>query len=183
MKTLITIVGIIVVCVVVAVGVLRITGYPPHDRTPGLWLKGQLVTTPVQDWTFIRPYPTDQVEVHPWYGIAHSVNTGHLVANGQLYLTSGFPEGMPFPQGKAWTEAVMRNPNVVIKVGDKLYDAKAYPVTDPAEQARILQTSRQEIAEAQKNGVPPPPPATVGLPPQPGSGGRMTMHLFHVVQN
>ena len=181
MKTLLKLVGFIVVCLIVALGVLRATGLPPHDRRPGLWLKGELVTTPVKDWPFVRPYPNDQLEVHPWYGIAHSVTTGHIIANGQLYLTSGFPEAMPFPQGKAWTAALVQNPNVRIKVGDKLYDAKAYPVTDPAEQARILQTSREEIAEAQKNGVPPPPPSTIGLPPLP-SQGRTIMHLFRVTQ-
>ena len=183
MKTLLKIVGILMVCAIVAVGVLRATGVPPKDRRPGLWLKGEVVTTPVQDWTFVRPHPTEQLEVHPWYGIAHSVNTGHIIANGQLYLTSGFPDSTPYPDGKMWTSVIVRNPDVRIGVAGKIYEAKAIPVTDPAEQARVLAESRDEIAAAQKNGIPPPPPSTVGLPPQPGSGGHMTMHLFHVVQN
>ena len=46
MKTLLKLVGFIVVCLIVALGVLRATGLPPHDRRPGLWLKGELR----QDW-------------------------------------------------------------------------------------------------------------------------------------
>jgi hypothetical protein len=30
----------------------RITGFEPNTRRPGLWLKGELVTTPVADWSF-----------------------------------------------------------------------------------------------------------------------------------
>ena len=52
MKMLLKIVGGILVCLALVLVVLRITGLNPHDRIPGLWLTGDLVTTPVTDWSF-----------------------------------------------------------------------------------------------------------------------------------
>jgi len=49
MKTLFKTVGAILVCLILLLVVLSITGFGPHDRTPGLWLKGNVVTTPVTD--------------------------------------------------------------------------------------------------------------------------------------
>ena len=46
MKTLLQVVGVILVCLVLLLVVARITGLEPTTRTPGLWLKGELVTTP-----------------------------------------------------------------------------------------------------------------------------------------
>ena len=60
MKTLWKIVGGILVCLVLALLVLRVTGLEPHERIPGLWLKGDLVTTPVDDWSFTDKIPDDQ---------------------------------------------------------------------------------------------------------------------------
>ena len=42
---------------VLALITLRIVGLEPQDRRPGLWIKGELVTTPIADWSF-----TDQFE-------------------------------------------------------------------------------------------------------------------------
>ena len=58
MKTLSNILGAIVICMVLLLVTLRFTGLNPHGDTPGpgsypgLWLSGNLVTTPVADWSF-----------------------------------------------------------------------------------------------------------------------------------
>jgi hypothetical protein len=75
MKMLLKVLGAIVVCLVVALLVLRVTGLPPHDRMPGLWLKGNLVTTPVTDWSFTDNFETVQVQTNTSYLIPHSVTT------------------------------------------------------------------------------------------------------------
>jgi hypothetical protein len=144
MKTLAKIVGGILVCLVLTLVVLRITGFNPIGDTPGrgnypgLWLSGTLVTTPVTDWSFATQYRTDKVQTRTWYLIPHSVTTGHIVHNGQLYLTSNFQAGVPFPQGKSWVTNVMRDPHVRLKFGDKLYDCVLSYVTDPDERAAVL---------------------------------------------
>ena len=58
MKTLTRVIGAVVVCVILALGVLSITGnFDPHARTPGLWLKGDVTSFPA-DWTFADQYRT-----------------------------------------------------------------------------------------------------------------------------
>jgi hypothetical protein len=162
---LLKIIGAVVICVVLLLVVLRITGLPPHGDTPGpgnypgLWLKGELVTTPITDWSSVAKYRTDKVETRTWYLIPHSVTTGFILHNGQLYLTSRFAAGVPFPQGKNWTANVIRDPHVWLKFGNQLFNCTLSLVTDSAEQAAVL----QELAKR---------------PPQPSNGS--VMHLFHV---
>ena len=62
MRLLLKIVGGILVCVALLLVVLRITGLNPHDRIPGLWLTGDLVTTPVTDWSFIDNVPNIKIQ-------------------------------------------------------------------------------------------------------------------------
>lgn len=138
LKTFIKIVGSVILALAVVLGILRITGLNPHNRTPGLWLSGNLVTTPVTDWSFTSQYQTDKIETHPWYGIAHSVTTGFIVYQGQLYVTSRLEKGQHFPENKGWLKAVMQDPHVRIKFGNNLYRCTLSLVTDPAEKAAIF---------------------------------------------
>ena len=170
MRTLAKIVGAIVVCLVLVLVALRITGFNPIGNTPGpgnypgLWLSGTVVNIPVTDWSFASQYKTDKVQTRTWYGIPHSVTTGFIVHNGQLYLTSMFAKGVPFPEGKSWVKNVMRDPHVRLKLGDNLYDCVLSHVTDPDERAAVLgpraKQSPQLLASNSTNG-----PA---------------LHLFHV---
>src|ERR1700685_3053303 len=102
-------IGLLVIVVIVAVTLmtLRITGLEPEylDLTqlrahgmiarPGLWLKGEVVTTPVTDWSFVEqvPHPgrslnTVLVETRTPYFIPHSVRTMPTVRNGALFIRS-----------------------------------------------------------------------------------------------
>jgi hypothetical protein len=171
MKTVAKIVGAILVCLVLLLVVLRITGLNPigdvpgPGNYPGLWLSGNVVTAPVTDWSFATQFRTDKVQTRTWYMIPHSVTTGFIVYNGQLYLTSNFAAGVPFPQGKSWVMNVMRDPHVRLKFGNNLYDCVLSPVTDPEERAAVL------AARARRNPPPTAPNATNGP----------VMHLFHAV--
>lgn len=171
MKTAAKITGAILICLALLLVVLRITGLNPIGDTPGpgnypgLWLSGQVVTTPIADWSFVTQYRTDKVQTRTWYLIPHSVTTGFIVHNGQLYLTSMFRAGMPFPQGKMWVSDVMRDPHVRLKFGDKLYDCVLYPVTDPDERAAVLGSRAKQYPQSAASN------ATSGT----------GMHLFHAV--
>jgi len=144
MKTLAKIVGAILVCLVLVLVVLRARGFNPIGDTPGpgnypgFWLSGNVVTTPVSDWSFVSQYKTDKLQTRTWYMIPHSVTTSFIVHNGQLYITSMFAAGVPFPQGKSWVRNVMRDPHVRLKFGNDLYECTLSHVTNPDERAAVL---------------------------------------------
>jgi hypothetical protein len=170
MKTVGRIAAAILAFLILVLVVVRATGFNPigdvpgPGNYPGLWLNGEVVTTPVTDWSFVTQYRTDKVQTRTWYGIPHSVTTGFVLYNNQLYLTSMFAAGRPFPQAKSWVANVMRDPHVRLKFGDKLYDCVLSHVTDPNERAAVL-------AERAKQN---PQPAAANAP----NGGML--HLFRV---
>ena len=144
MKTLLKIVGAFVACVIVLLAVLRVTGFEPKDcpgnvpptswtcRTPGLWLNGDVVTTPVTDWSFTDAIPTIKVQTRDRLMLPHSINTFCVAHNGELYLTSVYQPGTPaYPKGRHWNQNVARDPHVRLKIADKLYDVILVYVTDP----------------------------------------------------
>ena len=99
MRKLLKISGAILICVALLFVTVRVTGFEPRDcdgagvswtcRVPGLWLKGNLVTTPVNDWSFIDQYTKDQ-SCRPETGLwlAHSITTYCVAIRMELYLTS-----------------------------------------------------------------------------------------------
>ena len=137
-------VAVVVVCAVVALLVLRVVGLDPHERRPGLWLAGERVTTPVTDWSFTDQYPTIYLETRTRYLLPHSVTITCVAHGGQLYLTSVFREGSPFPKGKLWTADVMRDPHVRLKIGGRVYDRTLALVTDPVERAAVLESKSKK---------------------------------------
>jgi hypothetical protein len=129
MKTLLKIASGIVVCVALLLVILRFTGFEPGAcpdpgaswtcRVPGLWLRGNLVTTPVTDWSFTDQYQNAKLQTTGPFGIPHSIGTYLVSYNGQLYLTSVYAPGLPpYPHGRRWNENVARDPHVRIKIGD-----------------------------------------------------------------
>ena len=158
MKTLLKIVGTILVCLALALVVLRITGLDPHDRIPGLWLTGDLVTTPVTDWSFANKVVNIKIQTQSQFLLPHSVTINCLVDNGQLYVSSVNPAGTT----RSWNENVLRDPHVRIKIGDKLYDRTLVLLTDPAEIAAMLQVLAKKY-------------------PQLKIPANATIHIFHVV--
>src|SRR5487761_1694914 len=153
-------VGIVLVVVILAVALLtlRVTGLEPEYldlnqlrahhmiARPGLWLKGEVVTTPVTDWSFVSnvPHPgrsinTVLVETRTPYFIPHSVRTMPDVHNGQLYIRSHQDRmDVQFPYDKTWTADVARDPRVRIKIGDKLYEATMVLIADRAQAIALL---------------------------------------------
>jgi hypothetical protein len=171
MRTLAKIVGAILVCLLLALVVLRFTGFDPIGNTPGrgnypgLWLSGTVVNAPVTDWSFVSQFKTDKLQTRTWYMIPHSVTTGYILHNGQLYITSMFGKGVPFPEGKSWVKNVMRDPHVRLKFGDNLYDCTLSPVTDPDERAAVLAPRAKQNPQLLASN----------------SADGPVLHLFHVL--
>jgi hypothetical protein len=152
--------GVVLIVVILAVTLLtlRVTGLEPEyldlDQLrahhmiarPGLWLKGEVVTTPVTDWSFVdkvehpgRSLNTVLVETRTPYFMPHSVRTMPFVRNGVLYIRSHQDRmDLPFPHDKSWTSDVARDPRVRIKIGDKLYEATIVLVADRAQAIALL---------------------------------------------
>ena len=149
MKTLGKIISGILVCLVLFLLTARVTGFEPRTcaniyeawscRLPGLWLRGDVVTTPVTDWSFTDKIQTVKVQTRTWYLLPHSVTTFCVAYNGQLYLTSVYRPGIEYPHGRNWNANVARDPHVRLKIGNQLYDRTLSYVTDPAEKAAVMQ--------------------------------------------
>jgi hypothetical protein len=165
MKALLKIVGGIVVLLILVLVVLSITGFPPKDGRPGLWIKGDLVTAPVTDWSFTDKFETVQIQTNSWYLIPHSVTIYCVTYQGQLYLTSlVVPGAPPYPGGRQWNANLARDSHVRIKIGDQLYDRTVSYVTDPAERTGVMESETKKYPKSKY-------PA--------GS----TFNIFHVLNN
>ena len=164
MKTLLKVVGVILVCLFLLLVVTRITGLEPTTRRPGLWLKGAPVTTPVADWSFTDKIQNVEIQTYSQYLLPHSVTIDCVSNKGQLYLFSFYAAGLTYPHGRRWNENVARDPHVRIKIGDKLYDRTLVLVTDPAEQEAVHEATFKKYPDLK---VPP--------------GGMIV--LFHVLDN
>jgi hypothetical protein len=164
MNTLGKVVGVIVVCLALLLIAARVNGFEPNERRPGLWITGELVTTPVADWSFANQVPNVKIQTNTWYGIPHSVTINCVSYKGQLYLDSFYRAGLTYPHGRSWNENVARDPHVRIKMGNQLYDRTLAVVTDPAEAAAVNEAKMKKYPELK-------------LPP----GG--TVVLFHVLDN
>jgi len=143
-KKALIVVGVVVACLVMALGALNIVGLDPKERRPGLWLTGELVTKPVTDWSFTDKYPNIFVQTRSWYGLPHSVTTTITAHNGQVYLTSVYRPGLEFPRDRLWNTNIMRDPHVRLKIGDQVFDRTVALVTDPAEKDAVLATKARK---------------------------------------
>jgi hypothetical protein len=163
-KTLLKVVGVILVGLVLLLVVARVTGLEPTTRRPGLWLKGELVTTPVADWSFTDQVQNIKIQTNSWYLLPHSVTINCISYKGQLYLYSFYAAGLTYPHGRSWNEDVARDPHVRIKLGDQLYDRTLSYVTDPAERAGVIAAKRKKY-------------------PQQKIPATSTINVFHVLDN
>ncbi len=147
MKKLLIGVGAIVAVLLVALIVLRVVGLDPKDRRAGLWLTGEVVTTPVTDWSFTDKYGNIYVQTKTCYLVPHSVTTGCTAKDGTLYLTSIYRPGQQFPRDKAWNRNIMRDPRVRLKIGDKLYDQTLALVMDETERDTVLEAKAKKYPQ------------------------------------
>ena len=137
MKTLWKVVGVILIGLALLLVVARITGLEPTTRRPGLWLKGEVATAPVTDWSFTDQIQNIQIQTNSWYLLPHSVTIDCVSYKGKLYLFSSYAAGLTYPHGRRWNEDVARDSHARLKIGDKLYDRALTLVNDPAEQEAV----------------------------------------------
>jgi hypothetical protein len=149
MRELIKIVGSTVIGLAAVLLLMSVTGFepkdcPPTDRSlsckvPGLWLKGELVTTPVTDWSFTDQIPQIKIQTESPFLLPHSVTIWCAVYNGNLYVTSY--------RGRQWVENIIRDPHVRLKIEDKVFDRSLSIVNDPIEKAAVLQAKGRKYPQ------------------------------------
>jgi hypothetical protein len=149
MMKLLKIVGSIIIGLVVLLLLLSFTGFepkdcPPTDRAlscklPGLWLKGERVTSPVTDWSFTDKVQQIKIQTQTPFLLPHSVTIWCTVYNGNLYVSSY--------RGRLWVEDTIRDPHVRLKIADQVYDRDLTVVNDPAEKAAVLQAKGKKYPQ------------------------------------
>ena len=156
---------------------LRLTGLEPgftpapsreelaergRPTRPGLWLKGEVVRTPVTNWDFANKVRDPirgnliMIETRAWYGLPHSTTIGIVARGDKLYVHGHSDKGRvsttPFPYDKAWTANVARDPRVRMKIAGKIYEMTLVLVADRAEVA-VLNGRDPETRRVGPDGV------------------------------
>jgi hypothetical protein len=149
MKKALKIVGSVVVGLLALLLLLSFTGFepkncPPTDRSlsckvPGLWLKGDPVTTPVADWSFTDKIPQIRIQTQTPFLLPHAVTIWCAVYNRNLYVTSY--------RGRLWVEDIIRHPRVRLKIENQVFDRTLSVVNDPVEKAAVLQAKGKKYPQ------------------------------------
>ncbi len=111
--------------------VLLLGACEPKDERPGLWLRGELQPFP-EDWVFTGEHPEIAIQVAAPYFLPHSVTIVCAEYEGDLYVAAYRP------QTKNWAAWVTDDPNVVLKIGDNLYEARLTRIDDPLMIANVF---------------------------------------------
>jgi len=105
-------------------------GCEPMGPIPGGRLSGEVVATPVDDWTFATAIETLQLETRP--DDPYSVNVWFVSQGSRLWVASvgGDVSG--------WGEKMGADPRVRLRIDGKLYERKAARVTEQAEIDEVI---------------------------------------------
>ncbi len=103
----------------------------PSDERPGLGLSGEVHQQAVEYWSFTSDADEIFIETVTSYWIPHSVTAWCVTVGNELYVAAD-DAGK-----KSWVANVARDPNVRLKIGDKVYEQKLVPVSDSATIAAI----------------------------------------------
>jgi hypothetical protein len=139
-----------------ALVVLRATGLEPADNgansRPGLWLPGEVVSSPIADWSFTDRVAHIMVQTRTPFLLPYSVTTNVFSRDRKLYLTATYSKGMVFPRSKFWTSNVARDPRVRLKIDGKVYEMVMVLIADRAEADTVLESKWQKYPEMRPRG-------------------------------
>jgi hypothetical protein len=103
----------------------------PSDERPGFGLSGEVVQQAVEDWSFSEDSGEIFIETVTSYWIPHSVTAWCVTVGDELYVAADDADK------KSWVANVASDPNVRLKIIDKVYEQKLEPVTDATTIAAI----------------------------------------------
>jgi hypothetical protein len=114
----------------------------PIGPISGGKLDGQLVTTPVADWSFSDASKTVALESRP--DDPYSVNVWAVADGPRLYLAAG--KGLE----TKWAKFVLADPRVRVRIDGKIYELRAVEVTDDAQKQAVRALYQKKYAYAPK---------------------------------
>jgi len=94
----------------------------PFLVLPGGELRGEVVSEPVEDWSFVSGSFVD-LETRPHD--PYSVQLNYVVKEGKLYVDPA--------EGRRWLEYIRVDPRVRVRFGDRIYPLEAVLVGRPGE--------------------------------------------------
>lgn len=95
----------------------------PIGPVAGRQLTGEVVAEAVEDWSFSDEHPLIAIETRP--AAPHSVTVICFSHEGVLYVPA---QNAP---AKSWPHYAVSDPRVRVKIGDRIYPARATRVDDP----------------------------------------------------
>jgi hypothetical protein len=110
----------------ITIAIVAACSIEPSDARPGLGLRGEVHQQPVEDWAFTADAKEIFIETVTAYWIPHSVTAWCVTVGDDLYVAADDADK------KRWVANVAQNPNVRLKIKDKVYEQKLVPVTDEA---------------------------------------------------
>ena len=90
---------------------------------PGGALSGEVVTEPIEDWSFVSDESFVDLETTP--DDPYSVQLNYILRDGKLYIDPA--------EGRTWFEYLKEDLNVRIRFGDKIYPVTAVLIGRPGE--------------------------------------------------
>lgn len=103
----------------------------PSDQRPGQWLRGEAVDTVPASWEFTDEHGEIFVEVATPYLVPHSVTIWCAQVDGQLFIAARNPAS------KQWVEWMDADPDIRLKIGQRIYRVTAHHVDDTGRIERI----------------------------------------------
>ena len=100
----------------------------PSGERPGLWISGEVAREPVADWSWTSGVDEILIETRTGYGLPHSVTIWCVSIGGELYVGASAPE---FPKERRWVRNVRRDPDVRLKIADRIYERRLELISDP----------------------------------------------------
>ncbi len=115
----------------VVAGAMALLACQPQDRRSGFWLNGEAAEFPA-DWSFVEQHQEIAIQVSSPYLLPHSVTIWCAHVDGRLYIAAGRAAT------KNWPGWVDDDPNVRLKIGERVYEAVLVELEGP-DQIRQVQ--------------------------------------------
>lgn len=156
--------GLVVLTAVVLAGIIvSVIGLPEYvrrltigdmfrratDGNMGFYLSGDVVTTHVTDWSFSDAFHDIKIETRTPFLVRHWVSSYVARSDDRIFLFSDYFAPAPgktdlrdrFPEARFWNRMVLRDPRIRLKIGERVFEARAYALTDPNDS--LVEVARQ----------------------------------------
>ena len=147
MRSLLRIVGALIVVLLLLIGGLligaRFADGPIAIIAGGPFRTGTLVSGPEPDWSFVDGVQEVEFQL---LDPARSRTTWILQHDGKAYIPSGYMTTWWGKLWKRWPHEAEKDPRILLRIGDKLYERKLVRIQDgPAVAPLLAQLSQKYV--------------------------------------